>query len=400
MPRTSSTEYIADGVAGPAAAGRRLRLLLCVDSLAAGGTELNAVRTVEQLRSRGHDARLLVLRAEGPLLERCREASVPVVAFGVPPIARGGSFVRAAAFIRLLRRLGTEVVHTQDRYTNAFLVPWARLAGARVVASRRWWNVHPSWGVAVGNRLAFRLAHRVVANSGRVADLVARLDGVVVPKVAVVTNFLDAWAVAPVRAEDRAAVRSQLGIPAGPRVVGVVANLRPVKAHAVLLEAMTEVMRLRPDVMLALIGDGECRPALDRQAREAGIIDRTIFAGGRTGPVNWHAAFDVSVLSSVSEGFPNTVVEAMAAGNPVVATDVGGTADAIRDGESGVLVPAGAAAPLAAAIGALLDDPARAARMGTAARQRALFEFQADVVIPKLELLYSSLLTERTALRP
>jgi L-malate glycosyltransferase len=394
-PQTSSTEQLSVNALTP-----RLRVLLCVDSLAAGGTELNAVRTVEALMRRGHDARLLALRADGPLLDRCVQRGVPLMEFRVPPIREGGVFRRAAALVRLVQRIGAEVLHTQDRYTNAFLVPWARLAGVRVVASRRWWDLQPSRAIRAGNRLAFRLAHHVTANSERVAELVRRVDGVPQEKVTVIPNFLDEWALEAAGEAERLMLRDRLGIPnAAWRVVGAVANLRPVKAHEVLLEAMAAVLRERSDVCLALVGDGECRPGLERQAQTLGIAERVIFAGARSEPVNWHAAFDVSVLASYSEGFPNTVVEGMAAGNPVVATDVGGTADAIRDEVTGLLVPAGSAAALAAALGRVLDDETLARRLGQAAVERARHEFRADAVIPRLETLYSALLAESSRRR-
>jgi glycosyltransferase involved in cell wall biosynthesis len=286
--------------------------------------------------------------------------------------------------------MSIDLVHTQDRYTNTFVVPWARAAGKRVIASRRWWDVHPSRGIRAGNRLGYRLAHRVVANSERVADLVCAVDGVPRRKVAVIPNFLDEWALQQVAPKDALQLRSLLGIPLHARVIGCVANLRPVKAHAVLLDAMPTVMNRWPDLVLALVGDGECRTELGRQAVRLGIEQRIVFAGNRSAPVNWHAAFDISVLTSFSEGFPNTVIEAMAAGKPVVATDVGGTADAIRDNGNGILVPAGAVEPIAAALSSLLEDPERASAMGRAGREEAQARFSAATVVPKLEALYFS----------
>lgn len=371
--------------------GRRLRIALCLDSLAAGGTEFNAVRTAEQLLERGHAVTLLVLRAQGPLLERCQKAGVPVVEFPVPPIRMGGMVRRGPALLRLFRSLAPDIVHTQDRYTNGFLVPWARLTGARVIASRRWWNVQPSLAIGFANRVAFRLAHRIVANSDRVADLVCRVDGVTRTRVVVIPNFLDEWVIPGSGASD-GRVREELGVPADVRVVGCVANLRPVKGHDMLLEAMAEVVRSRSDVVLVLVGDGESRSALEQQAKRLGMTGNIIFAGSRTGRYNWHMAFDISVLASRSEGFPNTVVEAMAAGKPVVATDVGGTADAVQNGVNGFLVDPGDVAALARAVGVLLDAPVLARRFGDAAREEALVRFRAEAVIPRLELLYWSLL--------
>jgi L-malate glycosyltransferase len=375
---------------------RLLRILLCVDSLAAAGTELNAVRTAEQLRQRGHDATLLVLRSGGALVPRCVASGIPITDFPIPSIRSLSIVGRGLDLVRLFRGWHVDIVHTQDRYTNTFVVPWARLAGSRVIASRRWWDVHPSRAIKVGNRVAFRLAHRVVANSERVADLVCDVDGVPRRKVSVIPNFLDTWALQPADEDERMRLRRLLGVPLDARVIGCVANLRPIKAHGVLLNAMPALMARWPDVVLALVGDGECRSDLQRQADRLGIADRVVFAGSRSDPVNWHAAFDISVLVSFSEGFPNTVVEAMAAGKPVVATDVGGTPDAIQDGRNGLLVPAGAPEPIVAALGNLLADPQRAAAMGRNGRAEALVRFQASAVIPKLEQLYFSALPTNT----
>lgn len=387
MLQTPLTENIsADPLRG--ASNRPLRIVLCVDSLSAAGTELNAVRTAEQLRLRGHAATLLVLRAGGPLMSRCVASGVPVVEFPIPPIRSTSIVARGVALSRLLRGEGTDIVHTQDRYTNTFVVPAARLAGLNVIASRRWWDVHPSRGIRAGNKLAFRLAHHVVANSERVAELVRRVDGVPRRRISVIPNFLDEWALQQVTQDERLRLRHLLGIPAQAQVIGCVANLRPVKAHSVLFDAMPAVMDRWPDVVLALVGDGDCRPVLMQQARRLGVERRVIFAGSRSDPVNWHAAFDISVLPSLSEGFPNTVVEAMAAGRPVVATDVGGTPDAIRHGANGVLVPAGDAESMSRALAGLLADPQRAEAMGRNAREEALVRFRASAVIPKLERLY------------
>lgn len=368
----------------------RLRIALCVDSLSVGGTELNAVRTAERLLGRGLEVILLVLRREGPLVERCAAAGIPVVEFPIPPLGSPRALLRGVALVRLLRRLRIDIVHTQDRYSNAFVVPWARLAGLRVLASRRWWDVHPSRALGWANRLAYRVAHGVVANSGRVAELVRRGDGVPAERVFVVPNFLDEAAVAEVTPGERRRLRSLLGVPMDALVVGVVANLRPVKDHRTLLDAVARITSDRPELVLCLVGDGELRQDLEEQAVRLGIASAVRFAGRRSEPVNWHAAFDISALTSLNEGFPNTVIEAMAAGRPVVATAVGGVPDAVRDGETGLLVEAGAVAPLARALERLLADAELRAAMGAAGREEALRRFQASVVVPEVESLYRS----------
>jgi L-malate glycosyltransferase len=368
----------------------RLRVALFVDSLQIGGTELNAVRTAEGLLTREIDVVLVVFQSEGPLLARCRASGVPVIPFPIPPMGSVRSVTRGIELFRQLRRLDVDVVHTQDRYTNAFVVPWARLAGARVLASRRWWDVHPSRALGLGGRVAYRLAHGVVANSERVADLVCRADGVPRRKVSVVPNFLDDTSLQAVSEPERRKLRARLGVPPDALVIGAVANLRPVKDHRTLLDAMALLTPRWPELVLCLVGDGALRPELEAQAARLGITHRVIFAGTRSDPVNWHWAFDVSVLTSLNEGFPNTVVEAMAAAKPVVATAVGGTPDAVRDGETGFLVPPGSAAALAASLARLLEDPELCKTLGQAGRAVALDRFTAGAVMPGVEALYRS----------
>jgi glycosyltransferase involved in cell wall biosynthesis len=134
------------------------------------------------------------------------------------------------------------------------------------------------------------------------------------------------------------------------------------------------------------------RSELEALASELRIGDNVRFAGLRPQTPSFHHLFDVSVLTSVSEGFPNSLVEAMAAARPIVATAVGGVQDAVRDGENGLLVPPRDPERLASAIAMLIDDPERAASMGRSGAQRARTEFEAGVVVARLERLYTELL--------
>jgi glycosyltransferase involved in cell wall biosynthesis len=147
-----------------------------------------------------------------------------------------------------------------------------------------------------------------------------------------------------------------------------------------------------PLVRLVLVGDGTERESLRRLANELGLDGVVRFAGLRPQLPSFHFLFDVSVLSSISEGFPNSLVEAMAAGRPIVATNVGGVPDAVRDGENGLLVSPGDATGFAAALEHLLADPQRRDAMGAAGASRARAEFHARQVVGSLERLYDRLL--------
>jgi glycosyltransferase involved in cell wall biosynthesis len=384
--RTDSPRLVR--VDGP---GRRLRVVHCIDSLASGGTELNAVRTVEQLDRDRFELALVTFAEDGPLRSRYERAGVPIHSFPVPNLYGIAAARQIGGLSRFLRAWRADVVHSHDCYNNMFATLAARLAGVPlVIASRRWHHALPRRGFAAGNRLAYRqLAHVTLANSVAVANILANEDSVPRGRIVMVPNFLEEEAFTQPTAAERGAAREALGVPADSVVIGCVANLRPEKDHAMLLEAFAALRSRHPAVHLVLIGDGPEGPALRNAANRLGIADVVHFAGHRPNRPNPHAWFDVSVLCSRHEGFPNTVIEAMAAARPVVATAVGGVPDAITDGESGVLVPPGDAERLATTLDHLLGDAPRAAQLGAVAAARVRALFHRDVVIPRLHALYA-----------
>lgn len=370
---------------------RRIRVAFCLDNLGIGGTELNAVRTAEHIDARRIDLRLVTLQASGPLRARFEAAGVPVVPFPIDGLL-GASAIRAGRRLaRYLRESEIDIIHCHDIYTNVFVAPLARIAGVRaVICSRRWWQSLPDAKYRIANHLAYRSSTRVLANSPAVARSL-RDGGIAASRVVVVPNFVDERAFAPLSGAVRASMRDALGLPPDALVVGCIARLVPVKDHAALLQAIAPLLPRHPSLRLVLVGDGPCRDALEAQATLLGIRAHVHFAGLVHGDVNMHAMFDVSVLPSLSEGFPNSVVEAMAAGCPVVATDVGGIPDAVVDGKTGYLVPARSPARLSGALALLLEDRELRARMGLAGQLRAREGFHVSSVVPALEGLYHEL---------
>jgi glycosyltransferase involved in cell wall biosynthesis len=237
------------------------------------------------------------------------------------------------------------------------------------------------------------LAHRVLANSSGVAALLAR-EGVPRKKIVEISNFLAQNAFEDAGAAARLAQRRAWGLPDGAFAVGIVARLSPVKNHEMLLHAMS---RLDARFHLVAIGDGPSRASLEDLSRRLGIDSRVHFTGEMSSPHNLHQYLDVSVLCSVSEGFPNSVIEAMAAGRSVVATPVGGVVDAVTHDVTGLLVPVDDPAPLADALRRLEADSPLRARLGAAAREVARAKFRQEIVIEKLSTLYEVLANRRPA---
>jgi glycosyltransferase involved in cell wall biosynthesis len=372
--------------------GRRVRIVYVLDNLQTGGTELNAVRTAEHLNRERFDIQFLCLQPDGPLRARLDKAGIPVTGVGVSSFLSVSALRRGREIQRHLKRYGTHVVHAHDPYANVLAAPWARMAGGvAVITSHRWWrNVH-SLKVRVANRVSYRFAHRVLANSESVGKLVVRDEGVHPSRLVVVPNFVESSAFEPLEPARRNEFRSRVGLAPSDIAVGTVANLYPVKDQAMLLRAAARVLASLPEIRFVLIGEGAERQALTEQAKALGIADRVLMPGRLAHAPGLPGIFDVSVLTSREEGFPNFVAESMAAGRVVVATEVGGVPDAIVHGQTGLLVRQGDDAAAAESLLRLLNDPEFRDQLATNAARHARQHFHVDTVLRKLESLYDDL---------
>ena len=373
-------------------------MAFCIDNMETGGTESNAVRTAELLDRARFDLTVVTMRPEGVMRARYAAAGVPVVSYPLRSLAAPSTVRQAARLARFFREGRYQVVHSHDRYNNVFATVAARAAGVPVIIGSKRWSANTR-AFRAANALAYRLTSCVLANSDAVAASLRTDEHVPADRIAVVPNFVSDHAFEDVSPAERARLRGELGLAPEHLVVGVLATLRPIKDHESLFRATARLRERHPALRVLLVGDGGFRGELETRARTLGVGDLVVFAGHREQRPNPHRLFDVSVLCSLSEGFPNSVVEAMAAERPVVATRVGGVPDAVVDGETGLLVPPRAPGELAAALDALLADPERRARMGAAGQRRARELFHASSVVPRLEALYERLLAERTSRR-
>jgi glycosyltransferase involved in cell wall biosynthesis len=235
-----------------------------------------------------------------------------------------------------------------------------------------------------------------LANSEGVAQSLERDDHLARSRMVVIPNFVDESAFAPPSVDTIRGWRESLSLDDTSPVVGIIASLLPIKDHATLLRAIARAVSQLPALRLVIVGDGPEREPLERLAAQLGIASHVRFAGHQPNVPSFHYLFDVSVLTSISEGFPNSLVEAMAAGRPIVATNVGGVPDAVKHGENGLLVPPGDSDALAAALHSLLGDDSRRAAMGADGMRRARSEFHATAVMNSLTGLYHQLLAHGT----
>ena len=325
------------------------------------------------------------MQPDGPLRARYDDADIPVTVFPLANLYGPGAWRQGLRLASWLRHRRPDVVHCHDIYSNIFVGFWARVAGIRnVIASRRWGAASSKPRLDVLNRMMSRRAARLLVNSSVVGASLVREQGYRPEQVTVIPNFLEPAAFDLPDTAEREQRLAALGVPAGRWVVGIVARLSAVKNHALLLRAVRRLTAGNPPVHIVIVGDGPTRSDLEQLAQSLGLKESVTFTGTLPNRPNPHGLFDLSVLTSRSEGFPNAVVEAMAAARPVVATDVGGVRDAVTDGETGLLVPSDDEAALAAGIQRLRDDPAAAAAMGRGVRQAAMDRFSQEVVLIEL----------------
>jgi glycosyltransferase involved in cell wall biosynthesis len=365
-----------------------VRVGFCIDSFDIGGTELNAVRTVEALDRQRFAVTIFHLHENGPLRARYEALGVRLIHLPIGRLYSPRTALQGMRFVRLLHREAIQVVHTHDLYTNIFAAPWARLGGCRVIASRRWLDSAPRPGLRPLNRWSYRFAHRVLTNSALVGKSVIENEGVPAERVIELPNFLEERAFHRLDAPARDAQRRQWGVPDGAFVTGSVARLVPLKNHETLIRALP---LLGTDVHVVLVGDGPSRRALAELARQLEVESRVHFAGQVVGATNLHQFFDVSVLCSRTEGFPNSLIEALAAACPVVATPVGGVPEVIIEGRTGLLVPVDDSQALAHRLQDLRGDAALRARLTAGGLAAVRIKYHQSVVIARLEALYQEL---------
>ncbi|HEU4649411.1 MAG TPA: glycosyltransferase family 4 protein [Gemmatimonadales bacterium] len=264
------------------------------------------------------------------------------------------------------------------------LAAWLARVPAIVGTAQLYIDFYQVRGGARQQWLMTRAMDRVIAVSDEVRERYRRKLHVPASKLAVVRNGI------PVSRSPKApdpALRAELVRGRPEFVVLTPARFHEQKGHAYLLEAVAQV----PDVTLVLAGDGELRPAMEQRASELGIMDRCLFLGHRSDVPDLLAAADLFVLPSLFEGLPLSVLEAMAAQRPVIATAIGGTNEAVVDGETGLLVPPRDSAGLAAAIRRMRTEPALARRLAGRARLHVEARFSADVTAQGVMQVYESL---------
>ncbi len=322
----------------------------------------------------------VVVPTDEAVAARARALGLRVAVIPLPTLRRPGlAIVRSVlALRRLVVTTGAALVHANGSRAMAYAGVAGRLARRPVI-----WHVRIGERDPLLDRALGALAARVIVISTAVAR---RFPRGLASKIRVVHNGVDLGRFAP-RPPSKD-LRRALGVPDGRPVVVSVGRFVAFKGYAHLLDAAAVLDTTRPGVHWILVGDGGLRAELEAQARRLGLGAQVHFTGWRDDVPDILALGDLFVLPSTNEAFGRVLIEAMAMARAVVATDAGGVPEIVVDGETGVLVPPADPPALAAAVQALLDAPARAARLGAAGRRRAESTFALASHVAAVERVY------------
>jgi L-malate glycosyltransferase len=373
------------------------RVMYVVDHLKFGGAQTHLVQLLSRLDRRRFAPMVCALKPHGELRATVERMGVPVVDAGLGRTLMGPGGPRVVLRLaQLFRDYRVDVAHAYLFHPNLLGPIAARLAGVRAtVVSKRSLDRYPSLLPRLAVKLGNRLAQRVMVNAEAIGRFVAAEEGCPHAKMVLIPNGVREDALRP--PGDAEAKRREFGLPPEARVVGAVSRLAWKKGIRHLVDATPRILESVPEARVVIAGDGPLRAELEGHAAALGVRDRVLFLGSRPDTIELMAAFDVFVLPSVVEGMSNALLEAMAVGRPVVATDVGGNPEVVVDGATGLIVPPGDAEQLAASIRKLLEAPELAAEMGAAGRQRVLEHYQIDVMTRRIEELYDTLLAGKAA---
>jgi glycosyltransferase involved in cell wall biosynthesis len=363
------------------------------DSAGFGGAERALLGLLEGLDKQRWRATLAHHGAVGvqPLVASAQRLGVDT--WAVPEMPHGKTGVlRIPGFARALRRLRPDIFHVHLTWPlgakNALLSAIASRVPAVVVTVQLYMDVPVTLGMRVQQRIIGRSVDRILPVSRHNAIRLEGQLGWPRSKMEVIHNAVD------VAAFDRTpdpALRQVIGGPEDRPIVLVVARLDQQKGHRHLLAAAREI----PEAVFALAGEGPLRSALEAMACDMGVRDRIRFLGERSDVPDLLAACDIFVLPSLYEGLPISVLEAMAARRPVVATAIGGTDEAVVHGETGLLVPPADPTSLAAAIRRVLADDELRARLGKAGRARVAERFSVESMVRRVIDVYELLSAPR-----
>ena len=363
-------------------------VLLVVDSLQCGGAERHVVDLARAIRESRHDV-TVACSVAGDLAGEVEDAGARVAPLMRRLVKRRFSAPYAGALRGLIGAGGFRLVHGHIHASATAAAAAVAGTGVPLVVTEHteapWRRAPDRW---IG-RIAYRRADHVITVSSAIRRQLLGQFGVPTSKVTYVPNAVTAWA------GPAGAVSLPAGCERGP-LIGRVCRLAPEKGLDVFVRAAAAVAARAPSARFLVAGEGPCEAELRELAAKLGVDDRVHFLGHREDARALIARLDMLVVSSITDGAPLVILEAMAAGTPIVASACGGIPDQIRHEEDGILVPPADPGALAAAILRLVEEPALAVRLGDCGQRRASAEFSYEAMLARVQACYVAAARRRT----
>lgn len=358
-----------------------VNVLYIIDSLTHGGTEKQLVQLMGHLDPEKVRPHLCTLKTSEGLYD---ELDMPKVCLDYVSFVHPAIIKNVAGLVSFVRRHKIDIVQTffQDPFLmGAMIKPFT---GVKLVGSFRDLGFWRSPAETRKMRLAYPFFSGFIANSEAVKEHFALKDGIRAGKIEVIYNGIDLEAINPGKTEETLQ---------SPPVVGIVANLnRPVKRVQDFIRAAGIVHKKNPDVRFVVVGDGYLRGELEELGNTLGLEDVLSFTGRLANPLKVVPDFHVGVITSESEGFCNAILEYMACGVPVVATDSGGNRELVEEGENGFLVPVGSPERLGERIMQLLRDDRFRTEMGRCNQKKVAQKFSMGSMAERNQNYYRAIL--------
>jgi glycosyltransferase involved in cell wall biosynthesis len=384
----------------------KIKVLRIIARLNIGGPAIHTILLTTGLNNERFESMLVTGvegKYEGNMLDLAAAKGVkPVI---VPQLRRNidpiGGLITLFKLYRLMRREKPHIVHTHTATAGLLGRLAAKLAGVPVILHtfhghvlRGYFGPLRSKVLVWMERCLARLSDRIVTVSEGQRWELAGYGIAPLEKITVVPLGFELEDLLTCESH-HGELRRELGFAKDNKLIGIVARLVPIKNHRLFLQAAQVVAEAVPQARFLVVGDGELREELEAYARDLGLNGRVLFTGWRRDLPRLYADLDVVALTSINEGTPVSLIEAMAAGVPVVATAVGGVPDVVVEGETGYLVEGGDVKRLAGAIVELLRNPKEAREMGQKGREVAYPKFAAQTLIANVEGLYAELLRQK-----
>ena len=373
-----------------------IRVLTVLPTLHCGGTENQVTTLTRALADAGFNLEVACMHRAGPLVNTLTERDIPLREYPISSFLSPRAIGQQVRLARHIVSRRTQIVHAYSFYGNVFAIPPAAAVGVPVIiASVRDRGVYLTPRQTRAQKYICHLADRILVNAEAVKAWLLE-QGYPLNKIVVIRNGVDVSRFdAP---PDSNQIHQQLGLAPGERMVTVVSRITPLKGLEQFIDAASLLAPWFPRARFVIAGDAsadgrEYLVALKQRAEHLGR--RVLFIGHRFDVPAVLGSAAVSVMPSLNEALSNVLLESMAARAPIVATRVGGTLEAIADGDTGLLVPANDPKTLSEAIARLLMDPDLAAALGRAARRTAESSFSLSRMVAATEQLYRDLLAQK-----